>query len=323
MPTSKEIEREVEDQRANVETTLEALKRKMSVGQIVDEFGSYVGTEDASLALRNAGRQIRENPLALGLVGAGLAWLFIGGRTGTQDRRDNRSLDRSEHDDDAAPVMGGGRYGSAFGTPYESPDDDDDEPRSGVVGRAEQFAGDAARAVGDTVSDAQRSAARAVSGVTGSLRDIGASAQQRGSRIGEDIADHLPDRDAIMRRGRSSASAITDALDSKPFMVGAATMALGIAIGAALPGTRMEDRWLGDERDALRDAAQGQARDLARSASNAARAGLAAASKAAKEEGLAPGPDGKTLAAKVDTVIRSGVEKTRRTLEGEADAETG
>jgi hypothetical protein len=73
MATSREIEREVESQRASVESTLEALKSKMSMGQIVDEFGGYVSKDDAKDAMRNVGRQVRDNPLAFGLVGVGLA----------------------------------------------------------------------------------------------------------------------------------------------------------------------------------------------------------------------------------------------------------
>lgn len=137
MPTSEEIEREVESQRASVESTLEALKSKMSMGQIVDEFGGYVSKDDAKHAMRNVGRQVRDNPLAFGLVGVGLAWLMMGGgsrKSGSdvdwEDRRYAAPVGGGTpyagtgyaegHSENAAPGMTGDRrYGSAFGTPYQ------------------------------------------------------------------------------------------------------------------------------------------------------------------------------------------------------------
>ncbi|WP_444665791.1 DUF3618 domain-containing protein [Cereibacter changlensis] len=83
--TADHLEREVEARRASVESTLDALKDRMSVNQVIDEVGQFIGVEDARAALHTAGRQVRENPVALGMIGLGLAWLVLG--NSGKDRR--------------------------------------------------------------------------------------------------------------------------------------------------------------------------------------------------------------------------------------------
>ncbi len=87
--TTQELEQEIEAHRAGVEHTLERLKRRMSVDQIVDEVGQFVGVEDVRGTLRAAGRQVQDNPLALGLIGAGLAWLMLGTGSARNSREDD------------------------------------------------------------------------------------------------------------------------------------------------------------------------------------------------------------------------------------------
>ena len=64
-PSSSQIEREVEASRANLEETVEALKDKMSIGQIVDEASRYLGDSGGAEVLAKLGEQARANPLPL------------------------------------------------------------------------------------------------------------------------------------------------------------------------------------------------------------------------------------------------------------------
>jgi len=81
--SARDIEREVEASRASVEETVEALKDKMSIGQIVDEASRFLGPNGGSEVLTSLGAQVRANPLPLALVGIGLAWLMSGRGPGT------------------------------------------------------------------------------------------------------------------------------------------------------------------------------------------------------------------------------------------------
>jgi hypothetical protein len=73
-----QLERQIETHRANVEATLDKLKGRLSVAQVVDDIGQVLGLQGLQGARAVAGRQLRENPLALGLIGIGLAWHVIG-----------------------------------------------------------------------------------------------------------------------------------------------------------------------------------------------------------------------------------------------------
>ena len=76
--SASELEREAERARAQVADTAESIRDKMSPGQLMDEFTGYFSGGDGSVALRNLGSQVRDNPLPIVLVGAGLAWLMLG-----------------------------------------------------------------------------------------------------------------------------------------------------------------------------------------------------------------------------------------------------
>jgi hypothetical protein len=55
----------------------EELCAGMTPGQVVDQLADYPRGSPAAEFFRNLARQIRENPLPLTLIGAGLAWLII------------------------------------------------------------------------------------------------------------------------------------------------------------------------------------------------------------------------------------------------------
>jgi hypothetical protein len=76
--TSAELEREAERARARVAETAETIKSKLTAGQLLDEFTSMFSGSDGSRVLVNLKDQIRDNPLPVALVGAGLAWLAFG-----------------------------------------------------------------------------------------------------------------------------------------------------------------------------------------------------------------------------------------------------
>lgn len=78
--TSAEVEREVVAKRNAVEETLEALRAKMSSGQIVNSLTrSFTGAGgQGGELMSNLARQVRDNPLPVALTGIGLAWLLTG-----------------------------------------------------------------------------------------------------------------------------------------------------------------------------------------------------------------------------------------------------
>lgn len=79
------IEREIEETRARMESTLSSLEANLTPGQLFDRAIGYVKNNDmARRAGQRVGRttlnQMKQNPIAFALMGAGAAWWIFGGR---------------------------------------------------------------------------------------------------------------------------------------------------------------------------------------------------------------------------------------------------
>lgn len=395
--SSRDIEREVEASRANVEETVEALKDKMSVGQIVDEAARYLGNNGGTQMFANLGTQVRENPLPLALVGVGIIWLMSGRGTphlslghshSAPDYRrpyrspaefDDRGM-RSEgsvyegasHPDYAARTMGSGeswgdnQYRSYDrGSSYDQGSSGDSEGLLDRVGRAAHDVRDAvsgavgavgtvAGAVGGAASTvasgigsaagtvasgaraAASGAARLGSGLSsagGSLahgaRSMSSGAWQGGSeaydeayRMGGGAYDAASRAgygayDSASRMGYQARRTFSDVLEREPLVIGALGLAVGAAIGAMLPGTDVEDRYMGETRDSLRDNAEAFAREQFERGKAVAEEAYRTAKSEAEAAGLTHLDTG-NLVDKVGDVARATLDRVR-----EAAAEQG
>jgi ElaB/YqjD/DUF883 family membrane-anchored ribosome-binding protein len=229
--SSAELEREAEVARANVTETADALRSKLTPGQMIDEFTGMFAGGDGETALNNLKAQVRDNPLPLTLVGAGLAWLMLGSGTsarGTSEQFEEiprpRSMDRE--------------FGSS-----------DDQSTGGLVDTVGQRTSEISSKAGaymDTARETIGSAGRRAREATNSL-----------SRQAGDIAT-------------KSKTATLDMIDKEPLLLAAFGVAVGTAIGVLLPRTDLEDDQLGPvskniraKAEELMDEGVGQAKDLA------------------------------------------------------------
>jgi hypothetical protein len=74
---SERLEREAEEIRAQLSETLEELRTRMTPGRVVDQVIDYTRDNPAAEFLRNLGREVRENPMPLVLMGIGIVWLLL------------------------------------------------------------------------------------------------------------------------------------------------------------------------------------------------------------------------------------------------------
>jgi Protein of unknown function (DUF3618) len=74
---SDELERQAREARAQMTGTLNELRGRMTPGQMVDQVADYAREGPAADFIRNLGREVRENPLPLTLIAAGVAWLIV------------------------------------------------------------------------------------------------------------------------------------------------------------------------------------------------------------------------------------------------------
>jgi Protein of unknown function (DUF3618) len=74
---SEQFEREAEETRWQLAGTFEELRDRMTPGRVVDQVVDYTRDGPAAEFLRNLGREVRENPMPLVLIGIGIAWLML------------------------------------------------------------------------------------------------------------------------------------------------------------------------------------------------------------------------------------------------------
>jgi hypothetical protein len=226
--SAAEIEREVEQTRAGLTNTLDELRERASPGQLFEQALDYARSSGGNEFVRNLGTSVRDNPLPLLLIGAGIGWLIMSGgsRTGGTTAPMAASPDRS--------IGTGGTRVRVYGDGAES-----GESITGRASAAVNAARDSVADAAGSVADSLRGAAAAVTDrVTGGGQDM----QARASELGDQT-----------RQG------VTWLLREQPLVLGAIGVALGAAVGALLPGTEAEDRLMGQTRDAVADQVQATA----------------------------------------------------------------
>ena len=74
---SERLEREAAETRWQLAGTVEELRDRLTPGRVVDQVVDYTRDGSAAEFLRNLGREVRENPMPLVLIGIGIAWLMV------------------------------------------------------------------------------------------------------------------------------------------------------------------------------------------------------------------------------------------------------
>jgi hypothetical protein len=255
--STQQIEREVEQSRADVEHTVEELKDRLSAGQLVDQAARYFRESGGGETLQQLGAQVRANPLPLALVGIGLAWLMSGKGpphvpSGDDRYREGRRYP-SEPDDPGAAYRthgaAGALYGAGSGQAAHSGDGGEDIEGGGIrdaLDGARDRMSSAASSLGESASDA---AERARAGVSAAA-EAGGEAWESAGRV-----YHRTYRGASAQAQsayRGAQSTFFDLLEREPLVIGAVGVAVGAAIGAMLPRTEIEDRYVGEAAEMAR-----------------------------------------------------------------------
>ena len=226
----------------NIERDIERTRSRMS--QNIDELGDRLSPEnlkhEAKSAIRhvthdavsNVGEQarrtgsrlvdvIRENPLPVIAVGAGVTWLL------TQRSRSGVSGDRMARYAYTGPDR---RQGGSW------------QHGSGIKARV----GEAVSGVKDTVSDAASGAAGRAGELAGEVGELKNRAQDRIGEFGGQAR----------RQTRRLKTNLEHAAEESPLMIGIGAAIVGLALGLLLPGTQQENELMGERRDELVDRAE-------------------------------------------------------------------
>ena len=264
-------------------THARAAVREATVGRV--EHMVHDARESVSDAGTTILGTIKANPIPASLVGLGLGWLIFGGRKSASSARRPRALNSGEYG-----------YGAGFGHAEGR-----DEGRGGdalfeqprrLVRQGERAVTQAAHAAGEGVSHlGQRvaeGAGHVLEGAQGALHDAGQSvnhlAHDAGHRVSElaggarDTAIHyasdLGERGQRVARGAGrqlmrAERSVESTLRQNPLALGAVAVAVGAAIGLALPSSKVEDEWMGEAKERLFDSAQELAGDAIHKAEDA------------------------------------------------------
>jgi hypothetical protein len=255
--SSQEAQREVQQSRAEVEDTLEAIQERLSPGQMFEQVVDYMRSSNGSDFLRNVGTMVRDNPVPVALVGTGLVWLMLSSSRSSRKEYDD--------EDDLLESYGESRYGAEL---------------SEDAGQSAGW-GESAR---DTAREWSRSARSRARSVRERARRLGSSARHRVSETGEQLWHGAGDRANYY--GRRVRRGFFDTLHEQPLVLGALGLAAGAAIGAALPGTEREDEWLGDSRDRLKERAKEVSWEQVEKARATASTAYSATREEAERQGL-------------------------------------
>jgi ElaB/YqjD/DUF883 family membrane-anchored ribosome-binding protein len=216
------LEREIDQTRANMDRTLGALERKFSPGQLLDQAMEFARENGGEFA-NNLGRSVKENPVPALLTAVGIAWMVASSnrpRPSLTDAYDDRyardDFNTAEFDD----------------TGYEDDASDEKEGLTDKAQRLKASAQDTLSEAGQRVKSAAERARQKLAGtkqtVSAGLTRTSGTAQAQTERV---------------REGFNSL------LTEQPLLLGALGIAVGAAIGAALPPTEQEDRLFGSARD--------------------------------------------------------------------------
>jgi ElaB/YqjD/DUF883 family membrane-anchored ribosome-binding protein len=265
MATSEQLEHEADATRGQIEDTLAELRRRLTPGLLMDDVLGFAKESGGGEFVRNLGREVSANPLPLALMGAGLAWLMT-----AQAWR-------------PAKPAGASRPGfKEWAERTEAMSDfDTNKRRSGQpegAGKSDSYydkASEMADSARDRASDMYDRARETTSDMYGRARETTAEAYDKA-------------RDAAGTVTRSMSSAldstrgIANFMQEQPIVLAGIGVAIGAIIGAMLPTTRTEERYMGPAAQSLKDDAREMAREQWERGKNLAEEGWDEAKDAAR-----------------------------------------
>lgn len=231
---------------------------------------------------------IRQNPVPAALVGIGLGWLWMNRRS-APPRRTYTGEARAYRDDrDYQGRMYAGQYdggrGAYYPTGYNRGEYAGGQQDSGgnAVTQATGRVGEAASNVAGTVGDTAGHVASTVGETVGNAASaVGETASNLMSTTQETAGNLVSGAQYQARRAEDG---LGQAMQDNPLAVGAVALALGAAIGLALPQTERENQLMGEARDTLLERAQDLAQETVEKVQHVATEAQQTVTQTVKEE---------------------------------------
>lgn len=214
------LERDIDARRANIENIVDALENKLSPGQLFDQALAFTRNNGGEF-FDNLGTSIKNNPVPVVLATVGVTWLMLG-----QNQRSHST----------GPSLFS-QLGDTLSGAAETVSDSLTDAKDHLRQSARQL-GEKASGMADTASEKMGEVKQRATASTSDARDTLKATSDR-------------TQDALLRQGRNLQGTIEYMLKEQPLALAAIGIALGAAIGAALPTTRQEDKLFGQTSDKL------------------------------------------------------------------------
>ncbi len=300
MATSSErLEREAEDIRERLTLKLEDLRAQITPGRIVDQLTDYARDSGGAELARNLGRQIRDNPLPLLLMGGALAWLMIGQGNGNGAGAGPTAERIAAEASNLARRFGSKtrKVAAQSQSSGENIADAFRDQLSGVQARryeASATAGDTVRSAGSYIRDTGRQAQKSMSDMAGraasatsSMSEAASSSYEQLSGAASNMGRTVSDKAVSIAQNTSSATrSFASLCAEQPLVLAGIGIAIGAALGAALPTTSAEDRLMGETAEDIKRKGQQAASETVAKAKQVAESGYEAARNEAEHQGL-------------------------------------
>lgn len=235
MATSEQLEQEVDRTRGRIEGTLSDLRERLSPNLLIDDLLDYAQANGGADFVRRLGQQVTGNPLPVVLIGAGLAWLVFA---------PNRSSDGAGTQSSFTAWMK--RIETMTHNDSDRRSDSSDPDSNGLYGRATDAMGRASEAVGGARERVSDLAGKARESTSGAYQKVSNSVS---SAVGS-VSSKIP-----------STRGITNFIQEEPMVLAGVGIALGAIIGAMLPSTEVEERYIGPTAGSLKEQAKDAARE--------------------------------------------------------------
>ncbi len=214
---TERLEREAEQTRQRLSLDLQELRARATPGHVLDQVLDYARDSGGADFMRNFGGQVRDNPLPVAIIGASMAWLMFGNQR----------------------ARSGDSFAAAGTTLRER------------AGRAGDSAGDAMQRAGETAQglseSAMERAGEAAQGISESAVDAARRTRDRVSASGQALyGSTRGGMDRAMAKASEARRGLSKTIEEQPLILVGLGLAIGAAIGTALPVTEIERQMLGD-----------------------------------------------------------------------------
>ena len=214
------LERNIDARRANIENIVDALESKLSPGQLFDQALAFTKGNGGDF-FNNLGTSVKNNPVPVLLATVGITWLMLG--QNQKPRVDGPSML--------------GQLGEKISDAASAVTDSLQNAKAQVRQSAHQMS-DKAGHLADTVS-------HKVEDVKQRATDGSSSASEKMKASSDQV------QEALQHQGRQIKGSFHYLLQEQPLALAAIGIALGAAIGAALPSTEQENKVMGQASDKL------------------------------------------------------------------------